>query len=202
MAVFPGYLESLQRSVYLPAEQMRELQAAELRRLLRFVSTHVPYYSRPVYLCGLYTLAEYYRQVGRGALRLKAALTSAETLLEHKRRAIEEVLVNYAIPLVRYPTFDTALVSILNKLAGRPISVGGRDHSSHRLASIGLDERQVVLDTVADDDVRLEFGPADSLDAEGVVRPRRGWWGCSDCIWRGCRGIRCRGGRGLGWSGG
>ena len=40
---------------------------------------------------GLYTLAEYYRQVGRGALRLKAALTSEETLLEHKRRAIEEV---------------------------------------------------------------------------------------------------------------
>jgi phenylacetate-CoA ligase len=219
--VFPGYLESLQRSEFLPAEQMRELQAAELRRLLRFVSTHVPYYSRndpaeltgkdrirerpedfladtfprralirahtsgttgkpltifynraamrrmwafvelyratagvtkddrrgqftgkmivpgrqaaekkvfwrrdlanhalllssthmlpgnlpyymaaierfrPVYLCGypscLYTLAEYYRQVGRSAPRMKAALTSAETLLEHQRRAIEEV---------------------------------------------------------------------------------------------------------------
>jgi len=43
-----------------------------------------------------------------------------------------------------YPIFDTALVSILRKLAGRPISVGGRDHSSHRLASLGLDQRQVV----------------------------------------------------------
>ena len=43
-----------------------------------------------------------------------------------------------------YPIFDTALVSILRKLAGRPISVGGRDHSSHRLAALGLDERQVV----------------------------------------------------------
>jgi UDP-GlcNAc:undecaprenyl-phosphate GlcNAc-1-phosphate transferase len=43
-----------------------------------------------------------------------------------------------------YPIFDTGLVSILRKLAGRPISVGGRDHSSHRLASLGLDERQVV----------------------------------------------------------
>jgi UDP-GlcNAc:undecaprenyl-phosphate/decaprenyl-phosphate GlcNAc-1-phosphate transferase len=43
-----------------------------------------------------------------------------------------------------YPIFDTALVSILRKLAGRPISVGGRDHSSHRLASIGLEERRVV----------------------------------------------------------
>jgi UDP-GlcNAc:undecaprenyl-phosphate GlcNAc-1-phosphate transferase len=43
-----------------------------------------------------------------------------------------------------YPIFDTALVSILRKLAGRSISVGGRDHSSHRLASLGLDQRQVV----------------------------------------------------------
>jgi phenylacetate-coenzyme A ligase PaaK-like adenylate-forming protein len=50
---------------------------------------------RPVYLCGfpscLYLLAEYYRQAHRPAPRLKAVLTSAETLLEHQRRAIEEV---------------------------------------------------------------------------------------------------------------
>jgi UDP-GlcNAc:undecaprenyl-phosphate GlcNAc-1-phosphate transferase len=43
-----------------------------------------------------------------------------------------------------YPIFDTALVSILRRAAGRPISVGGRDHSSHRLASLGLSERKVV----------------------------------------------------------
>ena len=43
-----------------------------------------------------------------------------------------------------YPIFDTALVSALRKLTGRPISQGGRDHSSHRLASQGLDQRQVV----------------------------------------------------------
>lgn len=43
-----------------------------------------------------------------------------------------------------YPIFDTALVSVLRKLTGRPISVGGRDHSSHRLASLGLDQRRVV----------------------------------------------------------
>ena len=42
-----------------------------------------------------------------------------------------------------YPIFDMALVSILRKLAGRPISVGGRDHSSHRLASL-VDERYAV----------------------------------------------------------
>jgi UDP-GlcNAc:undecaprenyl-phosphate GlcNAc-1-phosphate transferase len=43
-----------------------------------------------------------------------------------------------------YPIFDMALVSTLRKLTGRPISQGGRDHSSHRLASLGLDQRQVV----------------------------------------------------------
>ena len=49
---------------------------------------------RPAYMCGypscLYVLADYYRQSARPAPQLKAALTSAETLLEHQRRAIEE----------------------------------------------------------------------------------------------------------------
>jgi UDP-GlcNAc:undecaprenyl-phosphate GlcNAc-1-phosphate transferase len=56
------------------------------------------------------------------------------------------VLAGFFYPALTfaYPIFDTALVSILRKLAGRPISMGGRDHSSHRLASLGLDQRQVV----------------------------------------------------------
>ena len=49
---------------------------------------------RPAYLCGypsaMYVLAQYYLQSGRPAPRLKAALTSAETLLDHQRRAIQE----------------------------------------------------------------------------------------------------------------
>ena len=43
-----------------------------------------------------------------------------------------------------YPIFDTVLVSFLRRAASRPISVGGRDHSSHRLASLGLSEQKVV----------------------------------------------------------
>lgn len=43
-----------------------------------------------------------------------------------------------------YPIFDTLLVSVLRRSAGRPISVGGRDHSSHRLVSLGLTERRAV----------------------------------------------------------
>jgi phenylacetate-CoA ligase len=218
--VFQGYLETLKRTEYLPAEQLRELQTVELDRLRRFVSTCVPHYRkhgpaafitkdqvqdrpgnfiadtfprralvpwhtsgttgkpltvyysreamrrmwafvelyrntagvtkddrrgqftgkmivpprqsestktfwrrdlanralllstvhllprnwpfyaaalerfRPAYLSGypssMYVLAEYYRQSGRPAPQLRAALTSAETLLEHQRRAIEE----------------------------------------------------------------------------------------------------------------
>jgi phenylacetate-CoA ligase len=49
---------------------------------------------RPIYLSGypssMYVLAEYYRQSQRRAPPLKAALTSAETVLDHQRRAIEE----------------------------------------------------------------------------------------------------------------
>src|SRR5580658_245870 len=49
---------------------------------------------QPAYLSGypssMYVLADYYRRSGRPAPRLKAALTSAETLLEHQRCAIEE----------------------------------------------------------------------------------------------------------------
>lgn len=43
-----------------------------------------------------------------------------------------------------YPIFDTALVSFLRRATGKPISQGGRDHSSHRLVSLGIGERKAV----------------------------------------------------------
>jgi UDP-GlcNAc:undecaprenyl-phosphate GlcNAc-1-phosphate transferase len=42
------------------------------------------------------------------------------------------------------PIFDTTFVTILRKLAGRPVSQGGRDHTSHRLVALGWSERQAV----------------------------------------------------------
>jgi UDP-GlcNAc:undecaprenyl-phosphate GlcNAc-1-phosphate transferase len=42
------------------------------------------------------------------------------------------------------PIFDTTLVTVMRKLSGRPASMGGRDHSSHRLVAIGLSERAAV----------------------------------------------------------
>ena len=55
-------------------------------------------------------------------------------------------LVVLAVPvLVLFiPIFDTTLVTILRKLAGRPASQGGRDHTSHRLVALGLSERRAV----------------------------------------------------------
>ena len=42
------------------------------------------------------------------------------------------------------PIFDTLLVTILRKLAGRSVARGGRDHTSHRLVALGLSERRAV----------------------------------------------------------
>jgi UDP-GlcNAc:undecaprenyl-phosphate GlcNAc-1-phosphate transferase len=45
------------------------------------------------------------------------------------------------------PLFDTALVVISRIRAGRPVLVGGTDHSSHRLSAFGLSGRQVAFVT-------------------------------------------------------
>lgn len=52
-----------------------------------------------------------------------------------------------AIPLLILfiPILDTAFVSLMRKLSGRPISRGGQDHSSHRMVAIGFSEPTAVL---------------------------------------------------------
>ena len=52
-----------------------------------------------------------------------------------------------AIPLfiLLIPIFDTAFVSVTRRLAGRSPLHGGRDHLSHRLVALGIDERRAVL---------------------------------------------------------
>ncbi len=55
-------------------------------------------------------------------------------------------LVVVAVPvLVLFiPIFDTTLVTVVRKLSGRSVSMGGRDHTSHRLVALGLSERRAV----------------------------------------------------------
>ncbi|MBA2474401.1 MAG: hypothetical protein H0V40_00370 [Actinobacteria bacterium] len=49
------------------------------------------------------------------------------------------------ILILAVPIFDTALVTIVRLLEGRPIHEGGRDHTSHRLVYQGLSERRALL---------------------------------------------------------
>ncbi|NND70643.1 MAG: hypothetical protein HKN43_03605, partial [Rhodothermales bacterium] len=52
-------------------------------------------------------------------------------------------LVSAAILAV--PIFDTTLVTMMRPAAGRSVSQGGRDHTSHRLVFLGLTEQRAVL---------------------------------------------------------
>jgi UDP-GlcNAc:undecaprenyl-phosphate GlcNAc-1-phosphate transferase len=60
------------------------------------------------------------------------------------RRNVVAVL---AVPvlLLLIPIIDTTLVTITRRMAGRPVSQGGRDHTSHRLVALGLTERNAAL---------------------------------------------------------
>src|SRR5204862_4204219 len=60
-----------------------------------------------------------------------------------RSRSVVAVLAVPVLVLV-VPIFDTTLVTLLRKLAGRPASQGGRDHTSHRLVALGLSEKHAV----------------------------------------------------------
>lgn len=70
-----------------------------------------------------------------------AALTIA-TPIAHTKAFLAGLF--YPALTFTYPIFDLLLVSLLRKLGGRPISAGGRDHSSHRMTYLGLSETKTV----------------------------------------------------------
>ena len=51
----------------------------------------------------------------------------------------------FPVLVLALPIFDTAFVSVVRTLSGRPLSHGGRDHTSHRLVAVGLSETAAVL---------------------------------------------------------
>ena len=55
-------------------------------------------------------------------------------------------LATLVLPLLvlAIPILDTALVTVIRLLEGRPVTQGGRDHTSHRLVYYGLSERRAV----------------------------------------------------------
>jgi UDP-GlcNAc:undecaprenyl-phosphate GlcNAc-1-phosphate transferase len=80
-----------------------------------------------------------------GSLFLGSAL--AGLAVSSPAAASESLVSVLFVPLtiVAVPVFDTALVTVTRTLAGRPISQGGRDHSTHRLVALGLRERHVAV---------------------------------------------------------
>jgi UDP-GlcNAc:undecaprenyl-phosphate GlcNAc-1-phosphate transferase len=81
-----------------------------------------------------------------GSLFIGFFLASAALLMNisgGRARGLLPVLATPVLLLV-IPIFDTTLVTVLRKLAGRAVSQGGRDHASHRLVALGLSERKAV----------------------------------------------------------
>lgn len=62
-------------------------------------------------------------------------------------RHITNLLSTLVVPvlILTVPIFDTALVSLMRNIHGRSLFQGGKDHTSHRLVSLGLSERKTVL---------------------------------------------------------
>ena len=49
------------------------------------------------------------------------------------------------VAVLAIPIFDTSLVTVSRILNKKPITAGGKDHSSHRLVQLGLSERRAVV---------------------------------------------------------
>jgi len=75
------------------------------------------------------------------------SLTAAGTSSQTGDKGFVHLLSVIAVPvlILFIPILDTGFVSLMRKLFRRPISQGGRDHSSHRLVAIGLSEKRAVL---------------------------------------------------------
>jgi UDP-GlcNAc:undecaprenyl-phosphate GlcNAc-1-phosphate transferase len=71
-----------------------------------------------------------------------AALTLMDAA--QTRTTIFAAMLGPALVLL-VPIFDTALVALSRFASGRPVTAGAADHSSHRLVSLGLSERQTAL---------------------------------------------------------
>ncbi|MGH9938844.1 MAG: MraY family glycosyltransferase, partial [Blastocatellia bacterium] len=80
-----------------------------------------------------------------GSLFLGFAMGAIALLSDYDRtRNLGAVLLTPVL-IMLIPIFDTFMVTVMRKLSGRPISQGGRDHTSHRLVALGVSERRAVL---------------------------------------------------------
>jgi UDP-GlcNAc:undecaprenyl-phosphate GlcNAc-1-phosphate transferase len=73
--------------------------------------------------------------------------TISAVALTGSTRLASNTLLALIVPVavLAVPIFDTTLVTVVRRLNGRPVSQGGKDHTSHRLVALGLSERGTVL---------------------------------------------------------
>lgn len=59
----------------------------------------------------------------------------------------DKISLSLSLPILilGYAIFDTTLVTIIRLIEKRPIFIGGKDHSSHILASLGFRKRRAVV---------------------------------------------------------
>ena len=98
-----------------------------------------------------------------------ACLTVIGTPSQVGEKGFVHLLSVIAIPvlILFIPILDTGFVSLMRKLFRRPISQGGRDHSSHRLVAIGFSEKKAVL-------ILYAFSGASGLMALAINRLNTG----------------------------
>ncbi len=80
-----------------------------------------------------------------GSMFLGFSMATISIIGSH--RHLSNVMVTLAIPvlILAVPIFDTLFVMVMRNIGGRSFWIGGKDHTSHRLVSLGLSERKTVI---------------------------------------------------------
>lgn len=81
-----------------------------------------------------------------GSLFLGFSIASLALIIQQQPEVGGPVAVGLVpLAVMAVPILDTTLVTLMRKMAGRPVSQGGQDHTSHRLVFLGLSEQHAVL---------------------------------------------------------
>ena len=80
-----------------------------------------------------------------GSQMLGFTLATLGLVTSHKVASTTVATLLLPILILAVPILDTTLVTVVRVLERRPISQGGRDHTSHRLVERGLTEKRAVL---------------------------------------------------------
>lgn len=80
-----------------------------------------------------------------GSLTLGCVLAALALLMTNQAASNLGLAILAPLLALGLPLFDAVLVTLVRRLERRPVSQGGRDHMSHRLAALGLSDRETVL---------------------------------------------------------